>query len=1329
MRRIFSRVLLMAAVVPLTAGMLWAVPGNRGKVQVPFDVNDLVRKASHATQYGTGPGSALGSSEFMVDTSVTWVGTPHDQCHSAVAFDGANYLVVWEDYRNSGIPDIYGARVTPAGEVLDAGGIAISTAWDDQTCPAVAFDGTNYLVVWEDYRNGGPGICGARVSQAGAVLDTGIVVSTPANERRAPAVAFDGTNCLVVWEDYRGSGGYPDIYGARVSQVGAVLDIGGIAISTAAYDQCAPAAAFDGTNYLVVWQDHRSGCDIYGARMTQAGVVLDVGGIVVSTSADGQANPAVAFDGTNCLVVWADIRGDDQDIYGARVTRAGVVLDADGIALSTATGDQDNPAVAFDGTNYLVVWLDLRDVAASTYGARVSQVGAVLDAGGIAISTTAYDQCIPAVVFGGANYLAVWDDYRSGLNADICGVRVTQAGVVLDGGPAVGIPISYAANNQCAPAVAFDGANYLVVWEDWRGGVSNIYAARVSQAGVTLDSAGFKISSSLARQETPKVAFDGTNYLLVWADYRNTGLYSDIYGARVTRAGVVLDAGGIAISTASGNQQYPAVAFDGTNYLVVWSSGGVHGARVTQAGVVLDAGGIAISAGGRPAVAFDGANYLVVWENPPGPTFIDIYGSRVSPTGAVLDPSGIAISTAMLAQERPVVAFDGTNYLVAWQDSRSWPFDDIYGARVSRAAAVLDPAGIAVCTAPNDQSNPAVAFDGFNYAILWQDARSDSSKDVYGVRMSPAGVVTDSFPVLVGPYDQTVPAIARGPIGTQLLATWQGYAGYAGSHRVNSERIWGRFLSPGADVGVARILAPTGTIDSTATITPACSTYNGGTTKVSYQVRMQVGNCYDRAASVTDHMPGTWYYVAFPPACGWTRGSLTVRCSTMLAGDLDPTNNLRTGLVTVGVPGWNKMTDLLPGGKKKNVKDGGTLAYAPITPSLHLSSDTGFVYAFKGNGTYEFYRHNTITGAWVPRDSIPAKGHSGKKKAVKKGGALTVGTDGKVFGTKGNNTVEFWCYDPIKAAGQHWSQLTDVPTGLKNLKEGVSLAAVNISGTDYIYLLRGSGTTDFYRYNTATLGWETMLSAPTGASLKPYKTGSSIVSDGGDSIYCLKGSYNEFAAYSVQHNTWVTRDNLPLTLPGSSKKTKVKDGSQIAYFSRVVYALKGGNTNEFWLYDCDDHAWSVGTELTTGAKRVKGGGALVAAKDVNALYAFRGNNTLEFWKYGPLSSDGYPLAANGAPKDVQGQATVHSPQFALSVLPNPFTPSHTPLITYFLPAAGNASLKLYGVTGGLVATLAKGYTMAGSHTVHLNANSLVRGVYLLKYENEGNTTTEKLIIE
>jgi hypothetical protein len=83
--------------------------------------------------------------------------------------------------------------------------------------------------------------------------------------RGNPAVASDGNGTsLVVFE----AGG--DIYGARVGVDGAVLDPAGIAISTAGNTQANPSVAWDGANYLVVWEDYRGGSsyDIYGTRVS-----------------------------------------------------------------------------------------------------------------------------------------------------------------------------------------------------------------------------------------------------------------------------------------------------------------------------------------------------------------------------------------------------------------------------------------------------------------------------------------------------------------------------------------------------------------------------------------------------------------------------------------------------------------------------------------------------------------------------------------------------------------------------------------------------------------------------------------------------------------------------------------------------------------------------------------------------------------------------------------------------------------------------------------------------------------------------------------------------
>ncbi|NWG28523.1 MAG: hypothetical protein HXY48_08315 [Ignavibacteriaceae bacterium] len=179
---------------------------------------------------------------------------------------------------------------------------------------------------------------------------------TTGNQMRSD-VAFDGTNFLVVWEDFRTYP--PDIYAARVTQGGLVLDMGGIPICTFAEIQSKPSVEYDGTNYLVIWQDYRNGTnnyDIYGARVTPDGNVLDPDGFAITNAGNNQQEASLGFDGTNYLAVWTDYRSGGRDIYGARISPSGTVLDVSGIPICTAPESPDYPSVEFDGTNYLVVW-------------------------------------------------------------------------------------------------------------------------------------------------------------------------------------------------------------------------------------------------------------------------------------------------------------------------------------------------------------------------------------------------------------------------------------------------------------------------------------------------------------------------------------------------------------------------------------------------------------------------------------------------------------------------------------------------------------------------------------------------------------------------------------------------------------------------------------------------------------------------------------------------------------------------------------------------------------------------------------------------------------
>jgi len=746
--------------------------------------------------------SAIG--DFIIDTGVVYVLPPGAQRNAAASFDGTNCMCVWMDDRIGYSMDIYGTRINQMGAPIDPGGIVISNAPSEQNSPAVVFDGTNYFVVWQDKRSGNFDIYGSRVSQSGVVLDsTGIPVSTAPDDQSVPSVAFDGTNFLVVWSDER-NGLDSDIYGTRVNQLGIILDTAGIAISSGGYDQSCPSVAFDGINFLVVWQDVRSGyVDIYGARVNPSGSVLDPMGIPIADDAVRQASPTLIFGNASYLVAWEERGSGEDDIYGVRVDPSGFVIDTNAIAISTAPGDQWDPTIAFDGTNYYVAWMDTRISYCDIYGSRVNQTGIILDTAGVAISTATDVQLYPAITFGATHYLAIWQDRRNDFYYDIYGARIDQAGSVLD---SLGFVVATAANTQNNPALSFDGANYLVVWEDThRDSFYDVYGRRVDQFGANLDSMAIKISTDIDNQRHPSIVFDGTNYFIVWENH----FAVDIYGARLDPTGVVIDTAGIPISSSIYMEYDPAVAYGNDNYLIAWQDSrsiatgpDIYGARVNLSGVVLDTAGIAISTfygyDGFPCIAFGDTDYLVAWQDARSlATAPDIYCARVNQAGTVLDPGGIALSAAPYDQRYPSAAFDGTNFLVVWQDYRNGNWD-IYGTRVTPSGTVLDPLGIPISIADYGQVYPDVIFDGVDYFLVWADGRNGVDPDIYGARVDTAGAVIDSFIVCQRFGRQITPALARGS-GNQILITYSGWTSSVNAHLANSMRVWGIFSS---DIGI-----------------------------------------------------------------------------------------------------------------------------------------------------------------------------------------------------------------------------------------------------------------------------------------------------------------------------------------------------------------------------------------------------------------------------------------------------------------------------------------------------------------------------------------------
>jgi MYXO-CTERM domain-containing protein len=325
----------------------------------------------------------------------------------SAAFDGTGFLLVWADQRGSSL-DIYGARISRGGELLEPGAFPISTAVNEQSSPDVAFNGTHFLVTWNDHRTGNAwSIYAARVSTTGTVLDaTGLPLSigTTGEEKFVPSVACEGAECLVIWSERR-SGSSWDILGVTVDASGAVTSAADQVISGVNRGQFVPELTRERTGYFAAWSDQRDFPDygIHGASITRSGQAGNPSGMVLgSRISDTFERPALAWDGTNTWVAWTNtlLTPSTPTIY-LRTTQ--------GAAVAVTSGELTRrPALAFDGT---WVWLayesELPTAEHGVAARRFTTAGQAVDTAPFSLSGTDPGASVPHLASDGQGHVLV----------------------------------------------------------------------------------------------------------------------------------------------------------------------------------------------------------------------------------------------------------------------------------------------------------------------------------------------------------------------------------------------------------------------------------------------------------------------------------------------------------------------------------------------------------------------------------------------------------------------------------------------------------------------------------------------------------------------------------------------------------------------------------------------------------------------------------------------------------------------------------------------------------------------------------------------------------
>jgi hypothetical protein len=229
-------------------------------------------------------------------------------------------------------------------------------------------------------------------------------------------------------------------------------------------------------------------------------------------------------------------------------------------------------------------------------------------------------------------------------------------------------------------------------------------------------------------------------------------------------------------------------------------------------------------------------------------------------------------------------AIAGGKIYVAATDGRILAFR--HGSPVTKDVAVLDiqqpggtiDSGSAVVPVAHVRNywNQAATFDATFRIGTWSNTRSKT--------LAAGAADTVGFPAWT--------AQPRGSLAVKCTVAFSGDETPGNNYQTGTVDVRVR------DVGVVRLVAPSGTIDSGSIVTPACSVYNYGTATESYNVRMKIGSFYDEIATL-NHNAGQRLYVTFPSWFVLQRGAQTAKCSTELAGDMKPGNDKQSGAVTV----------------------------------------------------------------------------------------------------------------------------------------------------------------------------------------------------------------------------------------------------------------------------------------------------------------------------------------------------------------------------------------------------------------------------------------------
>ncbi len=687
------------------------------------------------------------------------------QADLVIAKGETTFLMAWTDYRSQSNgsqsqqseADVFGIRVDVNGNPVDPAPFLIAGGMGYQRRPKVAWNGENWLVMFESQDPTTPPVTYyqtrvrfARVSSQGQVLDA-VPLSLPPTQFDPDTVGITvsgvGGNWLIARCIYHNDGYGTYLAGQRVSAAGQLLDPNPVMLNDWVYG---PLQVFGHNGeYMVIGPDWNDGGTLK-ARRISANLQPLAPSFNLPPATVGIWGDGVATNGNELYVTWI---ANFTDLVGSRMSNTGTLLNPAGTLLfPNFSGELD---ITHDGTNW---WLS-RTVSNTASLVRVDANDVRLDPpGGVALPIVVsgsvdslYDSHLAPRPGGGVMFS--WTDYRAALGSDQNGY-VMPVSPSNSGGPETCVTTS-TPNQRSSELAEGPGGAAAAVFISEVANNDRVLVQLLDASGNPTSSEPVEVSRAPG-MGTCGIAWNGTHYVVVWSEIGGTPNYYNIMARRLNPDGSFAEAPftvmpGMApsVEALNGSVCIAATRFGAyPQFIDLWVKR--YDADLNP---IDPPNGVAVSAGyhsGLTRTRTDGTQWLVCdhsqWTHDSSQG--DAVLVRVPAAGAI--PTGFNPTPYSGGSGDLDVAYSGTKYLLVWR------MNSLANANNYVLGRIMNPDGtygnaFTIAEAPGRQLRPTVTWDGAAFIVAWDDQRNqqqfyDVRSDVYAIRVSESGAVLDAQP-------------------------------------------------------------------------------------------------------------------------------------------------------------------------------------------------------------------------------------------------------------------------------------------------------------------------------------------------------------------------------------------------------------------------------------------------------------------------------------------------------------------------------------------------------------------------------------------------------